>query len=359
MGVLGFQINTLFLNGVCRNSSYIVDFSMFATSQWEAPSLKTAVIAIGGNALLRSGEKPTQENQMRNVAQTARGLADLIERGYDIVLTHGNGPQVGDILLRNEIAKGEIPPMGMDVCDAESQGQIGYMLQQALTSEFLARNLEKVAVSLITQVIVDENDPAFKNPTKPIGKYFSAQESRLLEKEKGWVMMHDKKRGGWRRVVPSPDPIGIVEYKPVRRLVFGGEHQAEVVIACGGGGIPVVKRDNHYVGVEAVVDKDLAASMLAVSIKERLFVMATDVDHVFLDFGTINQRPFMSSTKSEIKKLYSEGQFPPGTMGPKILAAIRFLEGGGEEVIICSLNNLVKAIEEGAGTHIYRDAIRA
>ena len=342
-----------------RNSSYILGFSMNATSQREVPTLKTAVIAIGGNALLRSGEKPTQENQMRNVATTARGLADLIERGYDIVLTHGNGPQVGDILLRNEIAKGEIPPMGMDVCDAESQGQIGYMLQQALTSEFLERKMDKVAVALITQVIVDENDPAFQHPTKPIGKYFSAQEARHLEKEKGWTMVHDKKRGGWRRVVLSPDPIGIVEYKPVRRLVFGGEHQAEVVIACGGGGIPVVRRGNRYHGVEAVVDKDLAASMLAVSIKERLFVMATDVDHVFLDFGTINQRPFMSSTKNEIKRLYSEGQFPPGTMGPKILAAIRFLERGGDEVIICSLQNLVQAIEAGAGTHIYGDAIRA
>jgi carbamate kinase len=255
--------------------------------------LKTAVIAIGGNAILRSGEKPTQENQMRNVAVTCKGLADLIQKGYDIVITHGNGPQVGDILLRNEIAKGEIPPMGMDVCDAESQGQIGYMLQQALSSEFVERGMDKVAVSLITQVVVPVDDPAFKNPTKPIGKYYTAAEAKQLQKEKGWTMVLDKKRGGYRRVVPSPDPIGIVESKPVKRLVFGGEHQAEVVIACGGGGIPVVRRGNRYVGVEAVVDKDLAAAMLATSINERLFVMATDVEHVFLDFGTINQRPFM------------------------------------------------------------------
>lgn len=321
--------------------------------------MKTAVIAIGGNAILRSGEKPTQENQMRNVAVTARGMVDLIQRGYDIVITHGNGPQVGDILLRNEIAKNEIPPMGMDVCDAESQGQIGYMMQQALTSEFMARKMDKVAVSLITQVLVDENDPAFQTPTKPIGKYYTAAEAKQLEKDKGWTMQHDKKRGGWRRLVPSPDPIGIVEYTPVRRLVFGGEHQAEVVIACGGGGIPVVLRDGRYVGVEAVVDKDLAASMLAVSIKEKLFVIATDVEHVFLDFGTIDQRPFMRSTLAEVKKLYSQGQFPPGSMGPKILAAIRFLEGGGEEVIICSLENLAKAVEGQAGTHIYRDGIKA
>ena len=321
--------------------------------------MKTAVIAIGGNAILRSGEKPTQENQMRNVAVTAKGMADLIEKGYDIVITHGNGPQVGDILLRNEIAKNEPPPMGMDVCDAESQGQIGYMLQQALSSEFVERGMNKVAVSLITQVIVSEDDPAFKNPTKPIGRYYSAHEAKELHKEKGWVMVLDKKRGGWRRVVPSPDPLGIVESKPVQRLVFGGEHQAEVVIACGGGGIPVVRRGHRYVGVEAVVDKDLAAAMLARDIKERLFVIATDVDHVFLDFGKVTQRPFMKSNLKEIKRLYEEGQFPPGTMGPKILAAIRFLEGGGDEVVICSTEKLVAALGEGAGTHIYRDDIEA
>lgn len=320
--------------------------------------MKTAVIAIGGNAILRSGEKPTQENQIRNVAVTCKGLADLIQKGYDIVITHGNGPQVGDILLRNEIAKDEIPPMAMDVCDAESQGQIGYMLQQALSSEFLERGMDKVAVSLITQVIVSEDDPAFKNPTKPIGKYYSLAESKELQKVKGWTMVLDKKRGGYRRVVPSPDPIGIVEYKPVRRLVFGGENQAEVVIACGGGGIPVVRRGHRYVGVEAVVDKDLAASMLAISIKEKLFVIATDVQHVFLDFGKISQRPFMRSTLSELKKLYDEGQFPPGTMGPKILAAIRFLDRGGEEVVICATDKLVESLEQGAGTHFYRDDIK-
>jgi carbamate kinase len=323
------------------------------------PALKTAVIAIGGNAILHSGEKPTQENQMRNVAVTCRGLADLIEKGYDIVITHGNGPQVGDILLRNEIAKGEIPPMGMDVCDAESQGQIGYMMQQALSSEFVERGMDKVAVSLITQVVVSENDPAFQNPTKPIGKYYTTAEARQLQREKGWKMVLDKKRGGYRRVVPSPDPIGIVESKPVRRLVFGGEHQAEVVIACGGGGIPVVRRGNRYIGVEAVVDKDLAAAMLATSIKERLFVIATDVEHVFLDFGTINQRPFMRSTLSEIKKLHDAGQFPAGSMGPKILAAIRFLQGGGEEVVICATEKIVQALEQGAGTHIYKDDTKA
>ena len=321
--------------------------------------MKTAVIAIGGNAILRAGEKPTQENQMRNVAVTAKGLADLIQLGYDIVITHGNGPQVGDILLRNEIAKNEIPPMAMDVCDAESQGQIGYMIQQALTSEFLRRQMDKIAVSLITQVIVSEDDSAFQNPTKPIGKYYTSQEAKELRKEKGWTMVLDKKRGGYRRVVPSPEPKGIVEYKPVKRLVFGGEHQAEVVIACGGGGIPVVRKRDRYVGVEAVVDKDLAASMLATSIQERLFVIATDVDMVFIDFGKITQKPLPRARLSEMRKLYDEEQFPPGTMGPKILAAIRFLEGGGNEVVICSIDKIVQALEGGAGTHIYGDDTKA
>lgn len=325
----------------------------------EVLAVKTAVIAVGGNAILRSGEKPTQENQMRNVATTAKGLADLIQLGYDIVISHGNGPQVGDILLRNEIASSEIPPMAMDVCDAESQGQIGYMIQQALTSEFLRRGMNKVAVSLITQVIVSEDDPAFKDPTKPIGKYYSAQEAKKLRKDKGWTLVLDKKRGGYRRVVPSPDPKGIVEYKPVKRLVFGGEHQAEVVIACGGGGIPVVRRGNKYVGVEAVVDKDLAASMLATSIQERLFVIATDVDTVFVDFGKPTQMPLSRVKLSELRRLYQDGQFPPGTMGPKILAAMRFLEHGGDEVVICSIEKIVQALEGGAGTHITRDEIGA
>lgn len=319
--------------------------------------LKTAVIAIGGNAILRPGDALTQENQMKHVAVTASGLADLIEKGYDIVITHGNGPQVGDILLRAEIARGEVTPNTLDVCVAESQGQIGYMLQQALSSEFVARSMRKIAVSLVTQVVVSEKDPAFSNPSKPIGKYYSEEDARQMEKERGWIMSLDKRRGGWRRLVPSPDPIAIVESSPVRRLIFGGEDQSEVVIACGGGGVPVMKKGGRYVGVEAVVDKDLAAAMLANSVRERLFVIATDVEHVFVDYGKPTQRALKSATLSEVKALYAEGQFPPGTMGPKVLAAIRFLENGGDEVVITATERLVDALESGAGTHIYRDDI--
>ena len=320
--------------------------------------MKTAVIAIGGNAILRSGDMATQENQMAHIADTARGLADLIQRGYDIVVSHGNGPQVGNILLRNEIAKDTVPAMAIDVCVAESQGQIGYMLQQALSSEFSVRGMAKVAVSLITQVVVSGDDPAFQDPTKPIGKYYTEEEARQLEAEKGWRLSLDKRRGGWRRVVPSPMPIDIVESAPVSRLVFGGKDQAEVVIACGGGGIPVVLKDGRYSGVDAVVDKDLAASMLAISIEETLFVIATDVEKVCVDYGKPTQRPIDRISLSELKALYDEGQFPAGTMGPKILAAIMFLESGGEEVVITSTEKLLDALESGAGTHIYRDDVR-
>jgi len=306
---------------------------------------------------LRPGDPLTQENQMKHVTSTCRGLADLIQFGYDIVIIHGNGPQVGNILLRAEIAEDEVPVNALDVCVAESQGQIGYMLQQALSSEFTERGMDKIAVSLITQVVVSEDDPAFKNPSKPIGRYYPDEEARQLERENGWKLVHDKKRGGWRRVVPSPEPIGILDSAPVRRLVFGGENQSEVVIACGGGGIPVIRKNGRLVGVEAVVDKDLAAAMLARNIKERLLIIATDVEHVCVDYGEPTQKPLTKITLTDIRKLYDEGQFPPGSMGPKVLAAIRFLEGGGEEVVITATEKLVDALEHGAGTHIYRDDI--
>lgn len=319
--------------------------------------MKTAVIAIGGNAILRAGEEATLENQLRNASETAKALTDIILTGRDIVITHGNGPQVGDLYLRNELTKDKVHPMTLDVCVAQSQGQIGYMLQNALNSEFAAKHMNKVAVSLITQVIVSEDDPAFQNPTKPIGRYYSEEEADALEREKGWAMVLDKERGGYRKVVPSPKPIGIVESKPVRRLIFGGRDQAEVVIACGGGGIPVIFKDCRYVGVEAVVDKDLAAAMLANGIKESLFVIATDVEHVFADFGKPTQRPLKRISESQIRGFFNAGQFPPGSMGPKVEAAIRFLKGGGEEVIISSVSKLADAIERGAGTHIYRDDV--
>jgi len=318
--------------------------------------MKTAVIAVGGNALLRAGQEATAEAMLTNIARTCEQLAALIARGYDVVVTHGNGPQVGNILLQNELAKREVPPMPLDVCGAMSQGEIGYLLQQGLTNALRRAGLtEKVAASMITQVLVDEHDLAFSHPTKPVGGYYTAEQAAELRRSRGWVMGEDPKGRGFRRLVPSPDPKGIVERKAIRRLIFGGENQAEVVIASGGGGIPVVLREGRLVGVEAVIDKDLAACVLATNIEERLFVMLTDVDHVFLDFRKPTQRRLERATVSELKRFLAEGQFAEGSMEPKIRAAIRFLEAGGAEAVVTSPEHLVSALEQGWGTHLFPD----
>lgn len=314
--------------------------------------MKTAVVAIGGNAILRAGESGSKENQMKNLEMSCRYIAQMIADGYDIVLTHGNGPQVGNILMRYDIAKNEIPQMPLDVAVAESQGQMGYMIQQALTNSLKSIGLEKCVVSIVTQVIVDRNDPAFQNPTKPIGMYFSKEDADVLILKKGWKMVEDKKRGGWRRVVPSPEPVDIVEKYAIRKLVFTGQHSPIVVIASGGGGIPVVLEGDTYSGVEAVIDKDLASSVLASSIGERLFIMLTDVNKVALDFGKPTQRWIDRMTVKEAEMHLAEGHFLAGSMAPKIEAAIRFLHKSGEEVIITSPEKLHEALAGKDGTHI-------
>ncbi len=317
--------------------------------------MKTAVIALGGNALLKPDDRGTYEEQMRNVRESARHLASVIEMGYDVIFTHGNGPQVGNILLQNEIASRDgIPPMPLDVCVAESQGQIGYMIQQALTNELIKRGIKRAVTSLIVQVVVDENDPAFKNPTKPIGPFYSEEEARRLMDEMGWVMREDKARGGWRRVVPSPKPIDIVEKDAIKRLIFG-KSPGEIVIAAGGGGIPVVRTSEGYRGVEAVIDKDRASALLARIIEERLFIILTAVDNVYINYGRDDEIALGTVTLDDIKKYHREGHFPPGSMGPKVEAAIDFLENGGEEVIITSPENLESAIKRRKGTHIMRE----
>lgn len=314
--------------------------------------MNTAVVAIGGNALITPGKRLTFENQMERINQTSRQLADLIEMGYDIVLAHGNGPQIGNILLQNELTRDEAPEMPLDALVGESQGLIGYMLQQSLSNEFARRGLNKIAVSILTQVLVNEKDPAFTNPTKPIGMYYAKERAEKLAAERGWVFGRERDRDTYRRLVPSPEPIGIVESDALRRFVFGGERQVEVIIACGGGGIPVIRRDNRYVGIEAVVDKDLAAYVLAIDLEEKLFIMLTDVDYVYLDHGTPNERPLLQIKIDEARRYLDENQFGEGTMAPKIIAAIRFLEQGGEEAIITSLDKLKNAIINGDGTHI-------
>jgi carbamate kinase len=314
--------------------------------------MKTAVVAIGGNAITRASEEATLENQMRNLRETCFHLARMIAAGYDMVLTHGNGPQVGNILLQNELARDDIPPMPLDVCVAESQGLLGYMIQQALTEQLDRLGVKKVVTCMVTRVLVDEKDPAFNSPTKPIGLYYTSEEAEKIAKEEGAAFIEDIKRGGFRRVVPSPRPVKILECSAIRRLVFGGEKQAEVVIAAGGGGIPVVRRNGRFEGVEAVIDKDLAAAVLAHDIEEKLFIMLTDADRVYLDFTSENPKPLQQVGVKSLETYMNEGQFPAGTMGPKIEAAIQFLAGGGEKVIITSPEKLEAALEGKAGTHI-------
>ncbi|MEM3397113.1 MAG: carbamate kinase [Thermoplasmata archaeon] len=313
---------------------------------------KTAVVAIGGNAILRAGQRGSAEEQFANLYNSMPYLVKMIKDGYDIVITHGNGPQVGNILLQNELSKEQVPTMPLDVCGAMSQGLLGYLIQQTLTNLLAIEKLNKTVVSIVTQVVVNENDPAFKNPTKPVGQYYPADVAEKLMKEKGWVMKEDKARGGFRRVVPSPEPIDIVEKEAIKRLVFSGQNQEYVVIAAGGGGIPVIRTSSGYKGVEAVIDKDLASSVLANAIEEKFFVILTDVEKVCLNFGKPNQQSLSHLSLSDAEKYFAEGQFPSGSMGPKILASIRFLQRGGEKVLITSGEKLREALEGRTGTLI-------
>lgn len=312
--------------------------------------MKTAVVAIGGNAILLSNQRGSAEEQRSRLKETCVHLANMVQQDYDIALTHGNGPQVGNLLLQNEESRSEIPAMPLDVCVAESQAQIGYMLQQILKTELNSRGIEKNVTTIITQVLVDESDPAFGNPSKPIGAYYTAEQARELEVSKGWKMMYDR-RGGYRRVVPSPRPLDIIEKATIRRLLFTGTSD-EIVIVAGGGGIPVIRRGGKLIGVEAVIDKDLASAVLAAGIQERLFIMLTDVPQVFLNYGRPGQRPLEDATREDMKALMGEGHFPPGSMGPKVEASIYFLEHGGESVIITNPESLDAALRGEAGTRI-------
>lgn len=313
--------------------------------------MKKLVVAIGGNALLPAGESGDAAGQRRRIEATCARLADLVQAGHDIVLTHGNGPQVGNILLQNEESRHAVPAMPLDVCGAESQALIGYMLAQALRNEFAARGIGRGVACVVTQVLVDANDPAFANPTKPIGPYYAREDEIIVKKAKGWKMVYDQ-RGGWRRIVPSPRPVDVIEKDIIRTLV--GDGDGRVVIAAGGGGIPVIRRDGKLVGVEAVIDKDLAAAVLARAIGWKQLVIATDVAQVALDFGTPEQRFLDRLTIAEARKHLAAGQFPPGSMGPKVEAAIDFLEQGGEHAVITDLEHLVPAVNGKAGTRVVR-----
>jgi len=307
----------------------------------------TVLVALGGNAILKYKEEGTAEEQLRNVRTSCQPLARLIKEGHHIAITHGNGPQVGDILLRNEMAKGVLPPMPLDFCGAESQGMIGYMLQQCLINELIRIGSQQPVLTVLTQTLVDRNDPAFNRPSKPIGPFYSAREADGLREKKGWTLAEATGRG-FRRVVPSPRPISILEGRSVKDLFEKGY----VVIACGGGGIPVIEKEGEIGGVEAVVDKDHSAALLANLIGACSFLILTDVEAVYLDYGGPEQKAIPTMTASQAGKWMDEGHFKEGSMGPKVEAAIDFVTGGGRRAVITSMEKAADALAGKAGTTV-------
>jgi len=305
-----------------------------------------AVIALGGNALIKQGQEGTIYEQFANTREISKSIVKIIKDGWDVVVTHGNGPQVGSILLQNDLAKDVTPPMPLGICVAESEGLIGYMIQQCLSNALHKSNIDRPVVTLITQVIVDENDTSFKNPTKPIGPYYFDDEVTELREEGFQVKEY---ADGWRIVVPSPDPKSIVEGKIINKML----DDDIIVIASGGGGMPVIEKKGWGLdGLEAVIDKDLASERLAEAIKAQLLLILTNVEKVYLNYNTPKQKALDKVTLSDLKKYNSEGNFPEGSMGPKILAAIRFLNSGGKKVIISHVDKGWEAFKGLTGTHI-------
>lgn len=309
---------------------------------------KTAVIAIGGNSLIKAGERGTIDDQLRNAHATARAIVRFVERGWRIVITHGNGPQVGAALLRSERAASEVYTHPLDVCVATTQSEIGYLIQRAMEYELRQIGLFTPVMTVLTQVRVDEKDPAFQNPTKPIGPYYSKKDAEEKQRTLGWNMVEDPARG-FRRVVPSPEPVEVFEQDIIRKILDLGM----IVIAVGGGGIPVIEKDHYKVeGMEAVIDKDRASALLAVGLNVDLFIISTEADQVYIDFNKPTQRGISRSNVKEMREYLKQSQFPPGSMGPKVEAALYFLEKGGSEVIITSYEHLLEAIDGSKGTHI-------
>ncbi|OGS04855.1 MAG: carbamate kinase [Elusimicrobia bacterium RIFCSPLOWO2_12_FULL_59_9] len=309
-----------------------------------------AVVAIGGNSLIADKDHQSVPDQYRACAQTCVHIAELIEHGYNVVVTHGNGPQVGFILSRSELAGHELHPVPLDSCGADTQGAIGYQLQMALHNEFKKRGMDKRAVTVVTQVLVDKNDPSFKKPSKPIGSFMSREEAERRRSEDHWDVAEDAGRG-WRRVVASPVPSRIVELEAIRKLVA----EDFVVVSVGGGGIPVVEDGGGELkGAAAVIDKDLASSLLARNLKADLLLISTAVEKVCLNFGKPDQKALDRMTLAEAEKYITEGHFKPGSMLPKIKAIVEFLKGGGKEAIITNPENLVRAVKGETGTRITR-----
>jgi carbamate kinase len=301
---------------------------------------KIAVVAFGGNALLRGNEEGTIEQQEKHTLNTCKKIISLIRKGYELIITHGNGPQVGNILLRNEAGYNQfkIPKMPLDICVADSQGGIGYMIDRQMRNALNQTELKKNVVAIITQVLVDINDPAFNNPTKPIGPYYLKEEADLLAKTNNWIFKEDARKRGWRKVVASPKPVDVMNYQIVKDLVEKGH----IVIAAGGGGIPVYfHEENKYLeAIEAVIDKDLASALLARLVNADRFYIITDVPKVYINFHKPDQKALDNLTVEEAEFFYNKGEFPAGSMGPKILAAIDFVKNTRKEAIITSEEDL-------------------
>ena len=309
---------------------------------------KTALIAFGGNALLPKPKHGLQSEQIKHAEKAARLMIHVVRKGYDLIIVHGNGPQVGNLLIQMEESVNKVPPFTLDVCDAMTEGSMGYMLEKAIINELRKKSVDKEVASLITQVIVDKEDPAFEAPSKPIGPFYSEYRAKMLIREKKWIMMEDAGRG-FRKVVPSPKPIDVVPKHVMRDLVRSGK----IVIAAGGGGIPVIINGRGlFQGVEAVIDKDYTSGLIAKEIRTDLFIILTNVPQVYLNFGTPREKPILEMTVDEAKAHLAKEQFPPGSMGPKIEAAIDYIEGGGKEVLITSASYLKAAMVNRSGTWI-------
>lgn len=312
---------------------------------------KLAVIAIGGNSLIKDKERLNISDQYDAICETVKNIVDLIEEDYEVVVTHGNGPQVGFIMRRSEIAEDieHMHPVPLVSCDADTQGALGYQIQQALHNEFAKRKILKNAVTIVTQVEVDKDDPAFLNPSKPIGSFYESDQIDKIRKEHPeWIIVEDSNRG-FRRVVPSPMPVNIVEIDAIEKLVKTGF----TVIAVGGGGIPViVDKDNRLMGINAVIDKDHASAMLANLLNADVFIISTAVPNVCINFGKSDEVKLTKTDADNLRTLRKEGQFAPGSMLPKIDAVLSYLENGGQKAIITSPENLKKAIKGKAGTII-------
>ncbi len=303
---------------------------------------KVMILALGGNMIKKAKEKGTFEEQYKNVNESCEQIVKIIKQGWDVIITTGNGPQVGNLLLQQEFSKDKIPPMPLDVCGALSQGEIGYLVQQILLNKLKKNKIRKKVVTIITQVLVDKNDPEFDNPSKPIGTFYEKKNNRF-------PMVHQTGKG-WRRVVPSPDPKQIIEKEQIKDLVEEGD----VVIACVGGGIPVIESGGELRGIEGVIDKDLASEKLAEDLGIKTMMILTDVDNVYLNYGKKNQKKLGQVKLKDIKEYQKQGYFPKGSMGPKIEASIRLLESEGEEVFITSPRLATECLKGKTGTALTR-----